>query len=154
MGVNQHLIVVPIAVFVNFCFLFALSLLFPFVSDKDAKTLKKIILPSKRLAMHSFAGQNTQDLFFRKLPSQETIAMGWGRRNNDPNDRGNLTNTGAFSSILQQLIVPQVPIQKCKLFPSFQNINEKKQICAGGEQGIYVTSFSSIFRQSSVKNTY
>jgi hypothetical protein len=64
--------------------------------------------------------------------------MGWGRRNNDPNDRGNLTNTGAFSNILQQLIVPQVPTQQCKKFPSFQDINEQKQICAGGEPGIYL----------------
>jgi hypothetical protein len=35
--------------------------------------------------------------------------MGWGRTNNDEDDRGNTTVSGAFSSILQ---VPMLWLQK------------------------------------------
>jgi hypothetical protein len=31
--------------------------------------------------------------------------------------------------------VPQVPIEECKKFSAFQDLNADRQICAGGEEG-------------------
>ena len=69
------------------------------------------------------------------MPTEELVVMGWGRRNNDPGDRGNLSTTGVFSNIMQQLVVPEVPIAKCKEFTSFGALDVEKEICAGGETG-------------------
>ena len=40
-----------------------LSLLFPFVTAKDVKIIKKMVLTSEWHAMHPFAVQNTQHLW-------------------------------------------------------------------------------------------
>jgi hypothetical protein len=70
-----------------------------------------------------------------KVPTEELVVTGWGRRNNDPSDRGSLSTTGAYSNILQQLILPEVPIEKCKEIAAFEDLDVQKQICAGGEAG-------------------
>ena len=74
------------------------------------------------------------------MPTEELVVMGWGRRNNDPGDRGNLSTTGVFSNIMQQLVVPEVPLAKCKEFTSFGALDVEKEICAGGETGERFTS--------------
>jgi hypothetical protein len=70
-----------------------------------------------------------------QLPSKQNVVMGWGRTNNEEGDFGNQTISGAFSSILQQLNVSEVPYEACKEKPLFKNISPTKHICAGGEEG-------------------
>lgn len=69
-----------------------------------------------------------------KVPDRETIVIGWGRTNNNVTDKDR-SSSGALPNILQQLKVPQVPVEKCKDYKPFQNIDSEKQICAGGEKG-------------------
>ena len=57
------------------------------------------------------------------------------RTNNDEDDVGNQTVSGAFSSVLQMLNVSLVPFDACKEKPIFKNISPTKHICAGGEEG-------------------
>jgi hypothetical protein len=45
------------------------------------------------------------------------------------------TISGAFSSILQELNVTEVPYAECKEKPLFKNISPDKHLCAGGEEG-------------------
>ncbi len=60
--------------------------------------------------------------------------VGWGRTNNNPADTGDQFVSGVFSSILQQLKVPDVPVTECKS-RYFPTMNLDKHICAGGILG-------------------
>jgi len=74
---------------------------------------------------------------FFKDSSEENIVIGWGRTNNNPADTGDRFVSGVFSSILQQLKVPDVPVAECKS-RYFQNIDLNKHICAGGILGMFL----------------
>ena len=40
-----------------------------------------------------------------------------------------------------QLVVPDVPIAKCREYPSFKSVSETKHICAGGIDGKLLINF-------------
>ncbi len=63
------------------------------------------------------------------------IISGWGRTNNNPADTGDRFVSGVFSSILQQLEIPDVPVAECKS-RYFQKLDLNKHICAGGILGM------------------
>ena len=66
--------------------------------------------------------------------------MGWGRTNNKRGDAGDRFTGGAHSNVLQKLKVPFIPNVACREnYPSFQNITTNKQICAGGERGMFMS---------------
>ena len=67
--------------------------------------------------------------------------MGWGRTHNR-RDRGDTSEGGAHSNILQKLELPFVPIDKCKRTKDiagnepYATLTNTKQVCAGGRRGI------------------
>ena len=71
----------------------------------------------------------------------EYIALGWGRTNNAIRDRGDTSEGGAHSNILQKLELPFVPIQECKETKDragnepYATLTNTKQVCAGGRKG-------------------
>ena len=70
-----------------------------------------------------------------KVPDHTFVVSGWGRTNNDGSDLGDFKTAGAHSSKLLKLIVPRIPLDKCKAdFPIFEDLPEKV-FCAGGEEG-------------------
>ena len=70
------------------------------------------------------------------LPTRQHLVVGWGRINNDPYDTGNRSVVGAYSTILQKVKLPLIPINECKKkYRIYQNIDPEKHICAGGEEG-------------------
>ena len=70
-----------------------------------------------------------------QVPDHTFVVSGWGRTNNDGSDLGDFKTAGAHSSKLLKLIVPRIPLDKCKAdFPIFENLPEKV-FCAGGEEG-------------------
>ena len=70
-----------------------------------------------------------------KVPDHTFVVSGWGRTNNDGSDIGDFKTAGAHSSKLLKLIVPRIPLDKCKAdFPIFEDLPEKV-FCAGGEEG-------------------
>ena len=72
-----------------------------------------------------------------KVPSENHMISGWGRTNNVKGDIGDIRKSGAHSAKLKKLVVPVVPLEACKTeYPVFRTIS-KKQICAGGEKGIF-----------------
>ena len=71
-----------------------------------------------------------------KVPLDKQIAAGWGRTNNNYFDKGDVDETGAFSSILLKVETPFIPIAECKRKHSvFNIITDDKQVCAGGLSG-------------------
>ena len=76
------------------------------------------------------------------MPTTESVVVGWGRQNNDVADVKNLTEFGAFSSTMQQLVVPFMAADQCKKFPQFQDLNGDRFICAGGEKGSFKAGYS------------
>ena len=71
-----------------------------------------------------------------KVPLDKQIAAGWGRTNNNYFDKGDVDETGAFSSILLKVETPFIPIAECKRKHSvFNIITDEKQVCAGGLSG-------------------
>jgi len=70
-----------------------------------------------------------------QVPDHTFTVSGWGRTNNDGSDLGDFKTAGAHSSKLLKLIVPRIPLDKCKAdFPIFEDLPEKV-FCAGGEEG-------------------
>ena len=72
-----------------------------------------------------------------KVPSENYMISGWGRTNNEASDRGDIVLSGAHSAKLKKLVVPLIPLESCKSeYPIFRSTSEK-QLCAGGEEGIF-----------------
>ncbi len=67
--------------------------------------------------------------------TEKNIVIGWGRTNNNPADTGDRFTSGVFSSILQQLEIPDVPVAECKS-KYFKKLDLNKHICAGGILGM------------------
>ena len=70
-----------------------------------------------------------------EVPDENFIASGWGRTNNDVNDRGDIGIAGAHSARLKKLAVPLIPLDQCTEDYSIFKDLTKKQICAGGKKG-------------------
>lgn len=71
-----------------------------------------------------------------RLPDGEFLVTGWGRSNNDPSDPGFIRTAGTFEAKQQKLVVPLIPIRKCKSdYRIFKKISDTKHLCAGGELG-------------------
>ena len=96
-------------------------------------TLGKIIsLPISARVVPICLGWNEDG----KVPLDEQIVAGWGRTNNNYFDKGDVDETGAFSSILLKVETPFIPIAECKRKHSvFNIITDEKQVCAGGLSG-------------------
>ncbi len=78
-----------------------------------------------------------------RVPNGELLVAGWGRTTNDPSDRGEIKETGTFTSVLLQLQVPLVPINSCKAnYRLFKDISSTKHLCAGGDRGMPFSLFT------------
>ena len=76
--------------------------------------------------------------------------VGWGRSSTNKFDRGSIFDTGAATSILQQLQVPIVPFDECKSKLSSTAISDENHICAGAEIGLL---FNKLYRLREILKT-
>ena len=76
--------------------------------------------------------------------------VGWGRSSTNKFDKGSIFDTGAATSILQQLKVPIVPFDECKSKLPSTGISDENHICAGAEIGMLFScfTFQQIFKSS------
>ena len=72
------------------------------------------------------------------------FVAGWGRNGTNKFVRGSLLETGAATSILQQLQVPIVPFKECKSKLEGTKISDENHICAGAEIGFFSASILKI----------
>ena len=64
--------------------------------------------------------------------------LGWGRTSNDRYAfNQEVKRIGAGSDVLQQVDIPNITNRKCKTYSAFNviQLDSKKQMCAGGENG-------------------